>query len=60
MVIETSDINTDPGYNMVTDLDKALSFSSGLGVTMALDHSDLYDPGCSMALGHQHGFRWLT
>ncbi|XP_035302961.1 ankyrin repeat domain-containing protein 26 isoform X2 [Cricetulus griseus] len=56
--------NTDPGCSRVTDPDMALSCGSGTDITLALgsstDHVDLHGPDCSMALGHQHGHRWLT
>lgn len=64
MVIWARDIITDSKFNSTMDPDMALSRSSGLGNTMALgasvDHTNLHGPRSNMALGHQHGYRWVA
>lgn len=61
-----TEINMDPSCNRTTNPDMALSRSSGPDITMvlvAMQASQISfppTPSKSMALGHQHGLRWLT
>lgn len=58
VVLGVMNINPDPGCDRAKDKDM---IPVGLGCHYALngstDHSDMHEPGSSMALGHQHGLR---
>lgn len=62
VVIGTMDINTDPDYIRVTDLEMAICSSSSLNAITALEgslgHSVQHGPGGGTALRNQHGHRW--
>lgn len=64
MATGTLDINTDPYWSGVTDLDMAFNCTSGWDITMAsgssTGHSDLHGSGCSMPLGGKVGHGFLT
>lgn len=56
-------INTDPSFDKTTDPDIVLGISLGPDVTIvsdgSADHLDWYGTHGSVALGYQHGPRWL-
>lgn len=63
IAVGTSDINIDACCSRTTYPDTALVSIPGRDDTMvsggSTAHSDLYGPGYSMVLGHQHGPRLL-